>query len=115
MSPSPIFDYQETLTNLATPMGDKAKVENYLPKVMGIGFEEEPMIASYMNGSDENSKGLLTFPKNMIVGFHRVINIVLVDEPRNERIVFHTSARLGLNFEEEDAVVLMNNIKHVAA
>lgn len=115
MHTAPVFDYQETLTNLQTPMGDKAKVSAFLPKAMGIGFEEAPLIAPYMNGADENSKGLLTFPKNLIIGFRRQVNITMIDEPRHERLVFHVSLRAGLNFEEEDAVVLMNNIQHKAA
>lgn len=115
MHSAPVFDYQETLTNLQTPMGDRAKVEEYLPKAMGIAFEEAPLIASYINGIEENSKALLTFPKNLIIGFRRQVNITMVDEPRNERLVFHVSLRAGLNFEEEDAVVLMNNIQHKSA
>ncbi len=111
---SPTFDYQESLTDVSVPgiVSSKARISDYLPPFMGIKFAESPKINVYDNGGKENSKGLLTDPRNLIIGFHRKISIKMIDDERNERFLFHVSTRVGCAMEEPEGAVFLTNIQH---
>ena len=114
LRPNVWLDYQDSLTSRETPLGD-AILTNKQPvgNIRGYSVWKEPIVQTYINGTDTNSKGLFTDPKNLLVGIYRPVKIRIIDDQYAEKFTVQGTVRFGCVFIEEEMVVLIDNIKQL--
>jgi len=72
----------------------------------GVGVETAPMLAAQGTGN----VGFTTFPKNLVFGIRRDIQIESMREIRAREIIVVVTARLGFQIDDADATVKLTNI-----
>jgi HK97 family phage major capsid protein len=96
-SPHAEIEYADSLANRETPMGDR-KITGWAPNyAFGIPVKAAALMP--------DSKYILTWPKNFILGVQRRIMIETDRDIRARVLIVVLTLRIDIKFEEEDAVV----------
>ena len=95
-------DYTEVLSNRQTGLGDTALQDGVNIRVGGIPLK----VADYM----PDSVGLLTNPKNLIVGIRKSFTLEADKDIRAGVIIFVMRTKLAIEIEEEEAVSKLYNV-----
>jgi len=95
-------NYRDALADRATALGDKMYTDSTTPFAFGIKVEPEYFVP--------DSKLLLTFPQNIILGFHRKVTFRLQEEPRRDGVFIVITLRVDVKIEEPEAAVVVNNL-----
>jgi len=105
------LDYRDTLSDRATPSGDRA-LEGAAPVGYGgVMLTDVPVFPENLGGGTNETVALLTDPKNFAVGIWRQIRIE-TDKDISEGVVkIVVSLRYDFKYIEETAVVKATGIK----
>lgn len=95
-------EYRDTVANRATAVGDSAL--QGLPEVFAFGVPIRPV--SLMPAS----KGLFTNPLNLLWGVQRAMHLEWDKEITSRTLIIVLSARVAVQVEETEAMVVYNNI-----
>lgn len=82
----------------------------------GVGLKEVPLFIEDADGTYSGAAGdhghvELTFPNNRIVGVKREITVYREFKPKKDSIEYTVYTRVGVQWEELDAVVVVRNVK----
>lgn len=107
------IDYQESLGDRATPLGDGQVVA-----LENMGFQGSPVIGvpvfpTNLGGGTDETVMLLADPANMLIGFWRQIRVDTDRDVSAGVFIIVVSARVDFKFAEEAAVVKTTAIKAV--
>lgn len=102
MPPNEVIKYRGRVSQRATGYGDSVLTSDQQLKVMGVLVEEAPMMPE--------GHGLLTYPKNMVIGTWRQIMVETDKDIRAREIIIVLTMRVGLGWDTEEAVVHYKNI-----
>lgn len=97
-----LAEYQDTLANRGTPMGD-AKVVTDTP-AMAYGSPVTPVALM------PDTNGLFCDPLNLIVGFWRQLSMEFFKDITQRIYIIVLTARVGIQVEQADALVLYKNL-----
>lgn len=95
-------DYSEILSNRPTGLGDTVTMDGVNIRVGGIPLR----VADYM----PDSVGLLTNPKNLIVGIRKSFTLEADKDIRAGVIIFVMRTKLAIEIEEEEAITKLYNV-----
>jgi len=98
--------YRQKVAQRQTGYGDTTLQENLPIMAHGLKLEGAPMIAADGIGAT----GLVTFPKNLIFGIRRDITVETDKDIRSREWVIVLTMRCGLQIDDADAVVKLENI-----
>lgn len=98
--------YRGKVSERQTGYGDSALQNNIPLQIHGVNLEGVPTLAMGANGAS----GFLTFPKNLIWGVWRNIQVEAEKDIRGRQIIVVLTCRVGLQIEEEAACVKYINI-----
>src|SRR6056297_2239715 len=102
LSHNNVFEYRDQLADRATGKGD----DFYLNRPTVYSFGVPIMPAALM----PNDEMLFTFPKNLIFGVQRAIQIETDKDIRSRELIIVLTMRPAINIEEDSAAVRINNI-----
>jgi hypothetical protein len=82
----------------------------------GVELKEVPLFVEDADGTHSGASGdhghvELTFPKNRLIGVKREITVYREFKPKKDSIEYTVYTRVGVQWEELDAVVIVRNIK----
>lgn len=99
VSPDVQTEYAYQLGTRATMLGDARTTDAYnnMLRAMGVPLRKAALMP--------DTKYLLTYPQNIIVGFHRKIMIESDRDIRARVLIIVLTLRVDVKFEEEDSVV----------
>jgi len=95
-------NYRDKLAERSTALGDRMYTDSTTPFAFGIKVVPEYHVP--------DTKLLLTYPQNIILGFHRKVTFKLQDEPRRDGVFIVITLRVDVKLEEPDAAVVINNL-----
>ena len=95
-------NYRDKLADRSTALGDRMYTDSTTPFAFGIKVVPEYHVP--------DTKLLLTYPQNIILGFHRKVTFKLQDEPRRDGVFIVITLRVDVKLEEPDAAVVINNL-----
>lgn len=98
--------YRQQVSERQTGAGDAAMMGTLPLYAHGLRLEGAPMLAADNIGA----KGLVTFPKNLIFGIRRDINVETDKDIRSREYIIVLTARAGLQVDDTSAVVRLVNI-----
>lgn len=98
--------YRQQVSERQTGAGDAAMMGTLPLYAHGLRLEGAPMLAADNIGA----KGLVTFPKNLIFGIRRDINVETDKDIRSREYIIVLTARAGLQIDDTQAVVRLDNI-----
>lgn len=102
LSVSNEIEYRDSLGDRETSLGD-TMIEGMRPVYgFGVPVEKTALMPA--------AQGLLTFPKNLIMGIQRKISLEVDKDIRERVFIIVVTARIDFQIEEEDAVVKYTNI-----
>jgi hypothetical protein len=105
VSPANEIEYRDQVASRQSVYGDST-IQGTAPLVVfGTNLKQ----ASQM----PETKGIFTYPKNMIIGFFRDIMLETDKDIQKQQYIFVLSTRLGIQLEEADAVVYYSGIEDV--
>jgi hypothetical protein len=107
--------YRQWLSERQTGAGDRYLLEDIPVFYMGIPIVSVPMIVESGSGGSATSSALLIHPKNIIYGVLQEITIKAEEKFREQYVAVTGTLWTDVEFEEEDAVVEGQNIKHTLA
>src|SRR6266536_2287538 len=96
------IEYQDTLANRGTPMGDQRLVTNTPAMAYGSPIVPVPLMP--------DSQGIFCDPLNLIVGFWRQISMEFDKDIAARVYIIVLTARIALQVEQADAMVVYKNI-----
>jgi len=95
-------EYQDTLANRGTPLGDQRLMTN----VPAMAFGSSVVPVALM----PDTRGIFCDPMNLIVGFWRQISMEF-DKDITERVyIIVLTSRIGVQVEQADAMVVYSNL-----
>lgn len=100
--------YQQKTATRATGLGDSAIQSDPTKPVFAYGLQVEA--AQSLNFDGAGTKGLVTFPKNLIWGIRRDITVETDKDIRSREFIIVLTARVGLQVDDIDAAVVVENI-----
>lgn len=103
LSPDAEIEYANSLSNRETMLGDN-KIVSWTPNY-AYGVPVHPVALM------PNSKGIFTWPKNVIFGVQRQIMIETDRDIRARVLIVVLTLRIDIKFEEEDAVVKIDGLE----
>lgn len=98
--------YRQNIAQRMTGAGDSAILGDIPMFAHGLRLEGAPMLAADGLGT----KGLVTFPQNLIFGIRRDITVETDKDIRSREYIIILTMRVGLQIDNEDAVVKLINI-----
>jgi hypothetical protein len=98
--------YRTAVSARPTGYGDSALQQNIPLVAHGLQIEGAPMLAADAIGAT----GLVTFPKNLILGLRRDISVETEKDIRAREYVIVVTLRAGLQIEDTDAAVKLIRI-----
>lgn len=104
ISPNAETEYADWLSNRQTDLGDTRIGADYRGQLAPFGV---PIKAAALM---PNSKGIFTWPKNLIVGIQRQIMIESDRDIRARVLIVVVTLRIAIQIEEEDAVVKVDGL-----
>jgi len=107
------IDYQETLGDRQTTMGDSHVSGMSIAPWQGIPVVEVPVFPTNLGGGVDETEMLLTDPRNMLFGVWRNIRIDTDRDVISGVYIIVVSARVEFLFAHEPAVVKTTGIKAV--
>ena len=98
--------FQASRIKRNTALGDASVVGNLNLISQGLQIEPAPSLAADGSGT----KGLITFPQNLIIGFQRQITLEYDKDIRSREYIIVLTMRIALQVEDSNALVLLKNI-----
>lgn len=105
-----VLDYQDSLSNRQTPLGDINVQTDETPRYSGVPVVDVPMMPEDGGVGTNETQMLFTDPKNMLVGIWRQLRIETDKDIRAGHLVVVASVRFDGKYEEETAVVKTTEI-----
>lgn len=102
MTVADTIKYRARVAQRATGYGDSSLTENNELRVMGVPVEQAPLMPS--------GYGLFTFPKNILFGIQRNIQVETDKDIRSRQIIIVLTTRVDCIWDDEDAVVKFTNV-----
>lgn len=106
------LDWKDLITSRQTALGDMA-LQGGLPTAYGVPIEGVAMIKPYVSNTFTVSDALLTHPKNLVFGMNRNIRVEVDKDIRARQYIIVLTAKIDVQFEEEDAVAKVTRIKEL--
>lgn len=101
--------YIDQIASRQTTLGDKG-VEGNQATAFGVPIKGIAMLQNYDNGGTPVTDMIYTHPKNIIVGFSRNVRVEVDKDIRRRMFIVVVTAKLDVQFEEEDAVAKTSKI-----
>lgn len=98
--------YRQKVSQRQTGYGDSAMQDTIPLFASGLKLEGAPMLAADGTGT----KGLVTFPQNLIFGIRRDIMVETDKDIRSREYIVVVTLRAGLQIDDADALVKLENI-----
>ena len=98
--------YRQKVAQRQTGYGDAALQEAIAISAHGLRLEGAPMLAADNIGAT----GLVTFPNNLVFGIRRDITVETDKDIRSREYIIVLTLRAGLQIDDADAVVRLDNI-----
>lgn len=96
------LEYRDTLADRATGMGDRFLTSDTPAPAYGTSVHGVSLMPA--------AKGLLTNPKNLIMGIQRQVSLEFDKNIRTREYIIVLTARIDFKIEEVDAIVAYSNI-----
>ncbi len=115
-NPQVTIDWTQSFADRETAMGDSTATSGVAPPFHGYPFVPVPLIPTDVIGTwgyeagPVLSYGFLTFPDNILYGIQRAINMEKDRDIYRGVNEYALTTRLDVEFEEDDAVVLILNV-----
>jgi hypothetical protein len=103
------IDYHDSISDRATPLGDRATESATDLRYSGVRILDVPMFPENLTPGNRTN-ALLLDPKNIIVGIWRQMRFETDKDIRKGVLIVVCSLRMDFTFMEEDAVVKATNI-----
>jgi hypothetical protein len=98
--------YRQKVSQRQTGYGDAALQRAIPIMAHGLTLEGTPMMAA----DDVGATGLVTFPKNLVMGVRRDITVESERDIRGRAIIVVITMRVGTQVDDADAIVKIENI-----
>lgn len=98
--------YRQRVSQRQTGYGDSALTDSIPLQAHGLKIEGAPGLAMDTIGAT----GMVTFPKNLVFGIRRDINVETDKDIRSREYIIVLTARVGLQMDDVDATVKLTNI-----
>lgn len=98
--------YRTNVSARQTGYGDSALTQDIPLYAHGLKLEGVPSLAMAASGKT----GLMTFPKNLILGMRRDISVETDRDIRSREYIVVVTLRTGMQVDDTDAVVKITNI-----
>lgn len=98
--------YRQRIAQRQTGAGDSAILADIPMAAHGLRLEGAPMLAA----DNVGNMGLVTFPRNLIFGIRRDISVETDKDIRSREYIIVLTMRAGLQIDEVDATVKLENI-----
>jgi hypothetical protein len=95
-------EYQDTLANRGTPMGDSRLMTNTPAMSFGTPVAPVPLMP--------DTKGIFCDPMNLIVGFWRQVSMEFDKDISARVYIIVLTTRIAVQVEQADAMVVYNNV-----
>ena len=105
------IDYRDTLSERATPTGDRFLESDTPAAYSGIAVVDVPLFPEDLGGGNNATNILLTDPKNINVGIWREIRLETDKLVSEGVLIIVATLRFDVKFAEETAVVKAINVK----
>jgi HK97 family phage major capsid protein len=109
-SPNAIIDYNDSLSNRQTPLGDDALLRKPSGEYNGRPIYEIPLMPENLGGTTDRSNVLLLDPKNIHVGMHRAIRVESERDISSRLFKIVISMRVGVKLAHEPATAKATEI-----
>lgn len=101
-----VIKYRSIVAARGTGYGDSMLTGMAPVYAMGVPVEPAPMLAGISSGT----QGLLTNPSNLLFGIQRQVRVETDRDVRSREHIIVLTARIGVQIEEDDALVKYTNI-----
>jgi hypothetical protein len=102
--------YRDYLADRATVLGDKLAEGDMAISYGGRPINPIPTFPTNLGIGSNCSNVILTHPKNLVAGFWRKVKFETDYDVRSGEWILVPSLRLGVQWQEEDAVVKISNV-----
>ena len=118
-APTVVQDWHDEFADRGTVGGDAALAGSYAPPYMGVPLITTPMIPIALNGvggfmGANLSFGFLTPASNLLFGVHRDVRVEKDRDIMRGVNVYAITTRIAVEFEDDDAVVVVVNLGKTA-
>lgn len=104
------LDYEDSLASRATPVGDKALVDQAISSYVGMPVISIPKFPEDLGVGTNMTNLLFLDPKNIHVGMHREIMIETDKDISAQQYIIVVSLRADVKYAHEPAIVKATNI-----
>lgn len=102
-SPNAVIDYNDSLSNRQTPLGDDALLRKPMGEYNGRPIYEVPLFPENLGGTTDRTNVVLMDPKNGYLGIHRQIRVESERDISARVFKIVISLRAGFKLAHEDA------------
>lgn len=106
------LEWRDQIANRQTGLGDTSQTSAVTPSAYGVPVQGIAMLQQYKNtdlNKDVND-AFLVHPKNILFGMSRNIRVEVDKDIRERKFIIVMTAKIDVQFEEEDAVAKAINI-----
>lgn len=111
-STNPVYDYSETLADKQTPAGDRMQEQSMVMRAAyrQLGVLGNPLWPINLGPTEDRTDLVFMNPKNLIVAVRREVKFNAWYDPNTGLYNVKATVRMGMNLEEEEALVKAENI-----
>lgn len=103
-SENAIVDYNDSLSNRQTPLGDEALTKGARGEYNGMPMFPIPLFPENIGTSSNKTNVIMTNPKNIAVGMQRDIRIESTRDIRSRQFIVVATLRVDVKYVHEPAV-----------
>lgn len=103
------LEWKDTVVARQTALGDQT-LQGGLPNAYGVPVQGIAMLQEYNNGTKDVNDAFLVHPKNILWGLSRNVRVEVDKDIRARKFIIVLTAKMDVQFEEEDAVAKAINI-----
>jgi HK97 family phage major capsid protein len=107
------LDWKDIVASRQTALGD-TNLQGGNATAYGVPVESLAMLQPYTSNAKQVSDMLFTHPKNLVYGMNRNIRIEVDKDIRARSFIIVLTAKIDVQFEEEDAVVKITKVGEIA-
>ena len=104
------LEWRDQLANRQTGLGDTSQTGAGTANAYGVPVQGIAMLQQYNNGEKDVNDAFLVHPKNILFGMSRNIRVEVDKDIRERKFIIVLTAKVDVQFEEEDAVAKAINI-----
>lgn len=103
------LEWKDSIVSRQTALGDST-LQGGLPNAYGVPVQGIAMLQPYMNVAKSVNDAFLVHPKNILYGISRNVRVEVDRDIRERKFIIVLTAKMDVQFEEEDAVAKAINI-----